>query len=78
MRHPCRIRFDILNLWPRFSKKEIVQDKCIISEMTSNTFEDCDHMFIPEFLELARYANMRFNAMYYTPDRGSELTAELA
>jgi hypothetical protein len=55
-----------------------VQDKCIISEMTSNTFEDCDHMFIPEFLELARYANMRFNAMYYTPDRGSELTAELA
>lgn len=52
---------------------DLVHDKCIISEMTSNTFSDCDHMFFPEFIELSKYASMRFNATHYTPDRGNEL-----
>lgn len=51
----------------------MIQDKCIISEMTCNTFHDCDQMFFQEFLELVKYARMRFNATHYVPDRGSEL-----
>ena len=60
-------------MWPRYDKHQLVQDKCIISEITSNTFHDCDQMFFPEFLELVKYARMRFDATHYTPDRGTEL-----
>lgn len=60
-------------MWPRYSKRDLIRDKCIISEMTSNTFDVCDQMFFPEFLELSRYAAMRFNARYPRTDAGSEL-----
>ena len=60
-------------MWPRYSKKDLIHDKYIISEMTCNTFLDCDQMFFPEFLELSKYASMRFNATHYIPDRGNEL-----
>ena len=64
VRHPCRIRFIIAGLWPRYSRKEILKDKCIISEITSHTFADCDRMFFPDFLELAQYACDRFVDIY--------------
>ena len=52
---------------------DLIRDKCIISEMTCNSFADCDQMFFPEFLELSKYASMRFNARYPRTDTGSEL-----
>lgn len=52
---------------------ELVRNKCIISEMTSNTFADCDRMFFSEFLALAKYAVKRFTAEHYVPDRGEDL-----
>ena len=60
-------------MWPRYSKKDLVRDKCIISEMTSNTFAVCEQMFFPEFLELSKYASMRFNATHPPTDGGTEL-----
>lgn len=52
----------------------MLHDKCIISEITSNTFADCDQMFLPEFLYLAKYAAERFAAMYgRREDAGQEL-----
>lgn len=60
-------------MWPHYSKKDIVRDKCIISEMTSNSFAVCDQMFFPEFLELSKYATMRFNTRYPKMNNGSEL-----
>lgn len=58
-----RTSFDILGMWPVYSKSEIIHDKCVISEITSNTFSECGRMFFPQFLELAKYATQRFNAI---------------
>ena len=41
--------------------------------MTSNSFADCDRMFIPEFFELAKYAVMRFNAEHMKQENSQEL-----
>ena len=41
--------------------------------MTSNSFAVCDQMFFPEFLELSKYATMRFNTRYPKMNNGSEL-----
>lgn len=38
--------------------------KCLISEMTSNSCNDCDRMFFPEFKELLNYSIEKFNAMH--------------
>ena len=46
----------------------------IISEITSHTFADCDRMFLPEFMYLAKYASERFAARYgRREDVGQEL-----
>jgi hypothetical protein len=60
-------------MWPRYSKKDIIRDKCIISEMTSNSFAVCDQLFFPEFLELSSYASARFTALYPRVDSGTDL-----
>lgn len=52
---------------------DLVKDKCIISEITSNSFAVCDQMFFPEFLKLSQYATTRFNAMYPATSGGTEL-----
>lgn len=43
-----------------------MHDKALVSEMTSNDVASCDRMFIPEFLELLKYAEKRFSDMYST------------
>lgn len=73
VRCQSRIRFEFEITWPRYSKKDLVRDKCIISEMTSNSFATCDQMFFPEFLELSKYASARFNTLYPKTDTGSDL-----
>ena len=37
--------------------------KCIISDMTSNSCNDCDRMFFPEFKELLNYSIEKYNAI---------------
>jgi hypothetical protein len=46
----------------------MTKDKCLVSEITSNSSRDCDQMFIPEFLETAAYAASRFKRMYRISD----------
>lgn len=64
-------------MWPVYSHKELIHDKCIISEITCHTFDECDHMFFPEFIELAKYATMRFNAINYIPGSNGQELADL-
>ena len=44
--------------------------KCIVSDMTSNTCNDCDQMFFPEFKQLVDYSIEKFNAMNTIDDSG--------
>ena len=37
--------------------------KCLISDMTSNSCNDCDRMFFPEFKELLNYSIEKYNAI---------------
>lgn len=48
----------------------MVRDKCIISEITSNSSRDCDQMFMPEFLATLEYSVKRFNVLF--PGGGDE------
>ena len=70
----CRTPFNPHRSWPVYDRKELIRNKCIISEMTSNTFADCGRMFFSEFLELSKYAAKRFTAEHYIPDQGEELS----
>lgn len=53
----------------------MVRDKCLVSEMTSNTNADCDRMFFPEFREVLDYCVKRFKEKYCSSDDddGTEL-----
>ena len=58
-----------MNTFPVYSVADMVKDKCMVSEMTSNSNRDCDQMFIPEFLATLDYAVTRFNQMYIPPTK---------
>ena len=64
MKH--HIPFSYGGLFPVFNKVSLMHDKALVSEMTSNDVASCDRMFIPEFLELLKYAEKRFSDMYST------------
>jgi len=42
--------------------------KCLISDMTSNSCNDCDRMFFPEFKELLNYSIEKYNAINMLSD----------
>lgn len=46
----------------------LVSDKALVSEITCNDMAACDRMFIPEFLELLKYAERRFKERYCFDD----------
>lgn len=43
-----------------------------MSDMTHNSFQDCDEMFIPEFKELLDYSVEKFNALHHVDEEDSE------
>lgn len=42
--------------------------KCIVSDMTHNSCNDCDQMFFPEFKQLVDYSIEKYNALYQESD----------
>lgn len=46
--------------------------KCLVSDMTSNTCNDCDQMFFPEFKELINYCVEKFKALNKVDDDDTE------
>ncbi len=40
--------------------------KCLVSDMTHNSCNDCDQMFFPEFKELLNYCIEKYRAMTLT------------
>ena len=42
--------------------------KCIVSDMTHNSCNDCDQMFFPEFKQLVDYSVEKYNALYAPSD----------
>lgn len=48
--------------------KDLVRNKCLISEFTSNTNGDCDRMFMPEFMETLNYVKERLKRMNGTEE----------
>ena len=42
----------------------MIQCKCLVSEMTCNTFNDCDQMFFSEFKQLVDYSIQKYEALY--------------
>ena len=65
-----------MSLWPIFDRVGLVRNKCLVSDMTHNSFQDCDEMFIPEFKALLDYCVDKFNAMY--PSSEDNSNTELA
>ena len=58
------IPFSYGGLFPVFNKMSLTRDKALVSEITSNDLAACDRMFIPEFLEVLKYAERRFRETY--------------
>lgn len=74
MRSKRRIPFIRSYFWPVYSREEIVRDKCMVAELTANSFADCDNMFLPEFLELVKYVNERVGQRSYSSGAEVELS----
>ena len=74
MRSKRRIPFLRSYFWPVYSREEIVRDKCIVAELTHNSFADCDGMFLPEFLELVSYVHERVGQRSAPTEAGIELS----
>ena len=62
------IPFSYRNLFPVFNNVSLAQDKALVSEITSNDLAACDNMFIPEFMEVLKYAEKRFKERYVRND----------
>ena len=60
----CHIPFSYRGLFPVYNHISLVRDKALISEITNNSFRDCDKMFIPEFNKLLKYAEKRYKEKY--------------
>lgn len=74
MRSKRRIPFLRNYFWPVYSREEIVHDKCMVAELTHNSFHDCDMMFLPEFFELVKYVSERVVQRSYSAGGEVELS----
>ena len=73
------IPFVSASIFPVYDKKDLVKDKCLISDMIHTSILDCDQLFIPEFLEVKKYCVEKFNHLYggEREESGQELSTML-
>ena len=55
----------------------MIQCKCLVSDMTCNTFNDCDQMFFSEFKHLVNYAIEKYNALNATEEDSSSTELDM-
>lgn len=51
----------MIHSFPRYNLMGIRKNKITISGETANSISDCDNMFFPDFIMLAKYVNKKIN-----------------